>query len=118
MIGPEKIKLFKAIKIPELFPNLRNVRDIQTLWDTFKNIYELLWSAKNMDEQEIKDFKEKARDWITLFTSLYQTKNVTPYMHVLVAHVPKFLRDFGSFAIFSQQRLEKLNNDITKAYVL
>lgn len=116
MTGPEKLKLFKAIKIPELFPSLRNASDIQTLWDTFKKIYELLWSSKNMDEQEIKDFTEKAKNWITLFTLLYQTKNVTPYMHVLVAHVPKLLKDFGSLAKFSQQGLEKLNDDITKAY--
>ena len=113
---PEKLKLFKAIKIPELFPSLRNARDIQTRWDKFKKIYELLWSSKNMDEQEIKDFKERTTNWITLCTSLYQTKNVTPYMHVLIAHVPKLLRDVGSLAKFSQQGLEKLNDDITKAY--
>ena len=34
-------------------------------------------------------------------------------MHVLVAHVPKFLRDIGSLTEFSQQGLEKL---ITKDY--
>ena len=82
----------------------------------FKNIYELLWSNKNMDEQEIKDFTKKTTSWITLFKSLYQTKNVTPYMHVLVAHVPKLLRDVGSLAKFSQQGVEKLNDDITKDY--
>ena len=37
-------------------------------------------------------------------------------MHVLVAHVPKFLRDVGSLGKFSQQGLEKLNDGITKAY--
>ena len=47
------------------------------------------------DEQEIGS-------WITLFTSLYQTKNVTPYMHVLVVNVPKLLRDIGSLAKSSQ----------------
>ena len=116
LTGPEKLKLFKAIKIPELFPRLINANDIQILWDTFKQMYELLWSSKNMDEQEIKGFTKKATSWITLFTSIYQTKNVTPYMHVLVAHVPQLLKDFGSLAKFSQQGLEKLNDEITKAY--
>ena len=36
-------------------------------------------------------------------------------MHVLVAHIPTFLRDVGSLAKFSQQGLEKLN-DLTKDY--
>ena len=70
-----------------------------------------------MNEQEIKNFMKEATSWVTLFTSLYQTKDVTPYMHVLVAHVPKLLRDVGSLAKFSQQGLEKLNDDITKDYV-
>ena len=37
-------------------------------------------------------------------------------MHILVAHVPKFLKDIGSLAPYSQQGLEKLNDDITKDY--
>ena len=37
-------------------------------------------------------------------------------MHVLVAHIPKFLTDIGNLSEISQQGLEKLNDDITKAY--
>ena len=82
------------------------MQEIFKHFGTSSKKYELLWSSKNMDEQEIKEFTEKTTNWITLFTSLYQTKNVTPYMHVLIAHVPKLLRDFGSLANFSQQGLE------------
>ena len=49
-----------------------------------------------MSEMEIKDFTKRATDWMTLFTSVYQTKNVTPYMHVLVAHLPTFIKDHNS----------------------
>ena len=31
LTGPKKLKLFKSIKIPDLFPSLTNARDIQTL---------------------------------------------------------------------------------------
>jgi len=37
-------------------------------------------------------------------------------MHILVAHMPKFLKDIGSLALFSQQGHKKLNNDIIKVY--
>ena len=37
-------------------------------------------------------------------------------MHILVAHIPKFLKDIGSLAPYSQQGLDKLNDDITKDY--
>ena len=68
------------------------------------------------NELEIKDFTSKVESWITLFTTLYQTRHVTPYIHVLVAHITKFLRDQCSLSKFSQQGFEKLNDDITKAY--
>ena len=116
LTGPEKLKLFKSIKIPELFPSLQEVQKIQQLWEEFKKIYVILWCNKKLDDIEIKDFTTKVKSWMTLFTSVYQTRNVTPYMHVLVAHIPQFLRDIGSLAVFSQQGLEKLNDDITKDY--
>ena len=68
-----------------------------------------------MDEQEIKDFMEKATSWITLFTSLYQTKNVAPGLYACIGGTCNKVFK-GSLAKFSQQGLEKLNNDITKAY--
>ena len=116
LTGPEKLRLFKAIKIVELFPELKNADKIQELWNDFKSIYDTLWSDKIMSEMEIKDFTKRATAWITLFTSMYQTKNVTPYMHVLVAHLPKLMKDHGNIRMFSQQGLEKLNDDITKDY--
>ena len=53
---------------------------------------------------------------MSLFTSVYQTENVTPYLHVLVSHMPEFLKLYGSISPFSQQGLEKLNDNITKSY--
>ena len=116
LTGPEKLKLFASIKIPELFPNLKNADKVQKLWDNFKAIYKIVWSNKKLDEKELKDFTTKVTAWLTLFISLYQTRHVTPYMHALVAHIPKFLKDIGSLAPYSQQGLEKLNDDITKDY--
>jgi len=116
LTGSEKVKLFRAIKIQELFPYLPNAEKVQQLWDTLQDIYQILWSFKRLDKNEIKDFIMKIKAWINLFINTYQTCHVTPYMHVLVAHIPTFLEKFGSLAIFSQQGLEKLNDDITKAY--
>ena len=86
---------------------------VEQLWDILQDIYQILWSFKKLDKNYIKDFIMKIKGWINLFTNTYQTCHVTPYMHVLVA---TFLEKFGSLAIFSQQGLEKLNDDITKAY--
>ena len=116
LTGPEKVQLFKCIKIPELFPKLPSAHKVQQLWENLQNIYKILWSPKTLNKTEIKEFTKKARSWIELFTDTYQTRHVTPYMHVLVAHIPTCLEKFGSLAIYSQQGLEKLNDEITKAY--
>ena len=41
---------------------------------------------------------------------------MTPYIHLLVSHIPEFLEVYGTISYFSQQGLEKLNDDITKDY--
>ena len=48
-------------------------------------------------------------DWMSLFIS----KNVTPYMHILVVHFPTIMKDHG---MFSQKGLELNDDDITKDY--
>ena len=51
----------------------------------------------------------QAKEWVRYFTSLgdryegYQLKNVTPYMHCLVYHVPDMMRRYGSLKKFSCQ---------------
>jgi len=51
---------------------------------------------------------------LKIFLSIYQTKNVTPYIHLLACHIPEFLKRYGTIAPFSQQDVEKLNDLITK----
>ena len=69
-----------------------------------------------MTSQDVHDFRIKINEWLAKFLSVYQTKNVTPYIHVLTCHIPEFLTKYGTIAPFSQQGLEKLNDIITKHY--
>ena len=65
----------------------------------------------------------KAQEWVNLFLSLrencqgYKKANVTPYMHLMVYHIPKFLQTFKSLKIFTGQGVEK-NNDLARNIVL
>ena len=56
------------------------------------------------------------KKWMSLFVTVYQIKHVTTYMHLLVSHIPQFLKMHGTLAPFSQQGLMKLNDDLTKDY--
>ena len=54
----------------------------------------------------------QAKNWIRLFLSLekdcegFQRKNVTPYMHALVYHVPIMIEKFGNIKKFSGQGIQ------------
>lgn len=106
MTGPEKIRLFKSIDIPGLFPELQTKDQLKKLWSDFFHLTEEL-SQVDCNAIEIES---QAKAWVRLFTSVYQTKDVTPYMHALAMHVPEFIRFYGNIVIFTQQGLEKLND--------
>ena len=109
---PRKLKLFSKINLPQMYhPDLPNAQKTQKIWKDFLFIYNLLCSV-NKGSQEIK---EEAKKWITLFLEVCQTKHVTPYMHTLIYHLPKFISLHGSLAPFSQG-LKRLNDTITKDY--
>lgn len=42
LMGPEKHIVFKNISLPDLFPNLPNVHCIQTIWDDFQKLCQVL----------------------------------------------------------------------------
>lgn len=102
LVGPEKMKVFSKLVIPELFPDFSQGDKVQKIWQDFMGIYNLLRSVHT----EKEEIKESVKRWLNLFLDVYQTKHVTSYIHEL----------YGSLAPFSQQRLERLNDCITKDY--
>ena len=116
--GPDKLKIIKALKVPDLFPltSQEKTQRIQLLWDSFMAL------IKDMDELDIGntgkilDFNQNAKKWVTKYISLYPTKDVTPYMHIMAYHVSETIHMHGSLSQFTQQGLEKLNDHITKWY--
>jgi len=92
---------------------LPNGKEIQALWNDFYK----LTNHHSKVESDPDDFAKNAKDWVNMFTSIYQKKDVTPYMHALVYHVPEFLKLYnGDLTMFNQQRLKKLNDVITQHF--
>ena len=113
LTGPEKQRLFNTINIPELFPELPNNVVINKLWKDFLTL------SKRIQEEDTvpEDFKVGAQSWVSLYLTLYQTKNVTPYIHAFAMHVWEFIKLYGSLEPYSQQGLEKLNDLTTLHYL-
>lgn len=72
--------------------------------------------GKELSSDTIEDFEHRTRQWGRDFIRVYQTKNVTPYIHALMNHVGQFMRIHGCILAFTQQGLEKLNDIMTKNF--
>lgn len=110
LTGPEKIKLFKHIDLPEFFPNLPNVHKIHHLWMGFWRLITVLKGECDSVQLQL-DIKE----WVRKFLELYQTKNITPYVHAFACHVPEFVSHYGNITKFTQG-LEKFDQTFPKEY--
>ena len=73
----------------------------------------LLMNTKKPDSDVLKT---EAQAWVTAYLTVYQTKNITPYIHTFTMHVHEFIRLYRSLQLYSQA-LERLNNLTTLHYM-
>ena len=66
-------------------------------------------SEINKEECDAEKISRETKSWVALFTSTYQSKDVTPYIHTFRMHVPKFIKLYGSllYIIPSHSRVWK-----------
>ena len=124
LMGEEKKKLLRRLpsKLAErdaLHPNSKNT--VIEIWQKF----EALYAVVNHEYSDLNAVLSAgvftlANEWVKLFITLegkrkgYETKRVTPYMHCLVYHVPRLIKEQLGIKKFSAQGMEKLN-DIAKS---
>lgn len=123
LMGDDKKKLLKNLP-PKLQGVIRTESEetVKQLWEEFSVIYATV-TCKSPSQEMIDNYFSKAQAWINLFISLrdkstgYKKVNITPYMHIMVYHVPQFLQAFKSVKLFTGQGVEK-NNDVARSTVL
>ena len=82
---------------------------LKSTWCLRKGILQKL----TISSAEADKFETEAKAWVTYFTSIYQSKNVTPYIHIMAIHIPEFIHKSTNLAQFNQQGMEKLNDQTT-----
>jgi ubiquinone/menaquinone biosynthesis C-methylase UbiE len=105
--------VFSNIDIAVLFPDLQTRVQLQELWKEFFALMKELGKS----ECSRTDVDRHCKGWVRSFTSVYQKKDVTPYMHAFAMHISEFLKLHGNISMFSQQGLEKLNDITTSACI-
>ena len=64
----------------------------------------------------------QVKQWVALFLSMgnhvvgYDNARITPYLHILVYHVPQFLEDQIPVKFFTGQGIEKINDIARSIY--
>lgn len=98
-----------------------NKTKVIELWVAFGKLYSTL-SEWNPPLDKIEFFFEESKKWINEFLDLgrslegYDSKCITPYMHILVYHVPQLMKMYGGIKQFTGQGVEKTNDDIKLIY--
>ena len=68
-------------------------------------------------------FFTQAKEWISDFlmpngkSEGYERRRITPYMHIMVTHIPKFLEMYKTVKIFTGQGVER-NNDMARGVIV
>ena len=98
LTGPEKLKLFKAIKIHDVLGQQadQNTVKIQHLWDEMLALNQLYSRRpEELTVELIDEFAQRSREWGRSFIGVYHTASVTPYIHALMNHVSEFMKLHG-----------------------
>ena len=86
------------------------------IWSSFLNLYRFV-TLEIHKFSNIEDIFEKYKGRVNDFLALGSLgrkdfDSVTPNMHCLAYHVPFFTKKYGKLLRFSEQGVEKINDDI------
>ena len=123
LLGNDKKKLLKFLPNKLRMAIQEDSADIVIkIWQDFNELYQIITQV-NPTTQDIQDYFVRAKNWVQLFLSLagkrkgYDRARVTPYMHAMVYHIPKFLTNYQTVKVFTGQGVER-NNDVARSTVL
>lgn len=121
LMGPDKLKVIENFNLNIMLPPIR-AKKVQKVWLGFCELYQRL----GQDMLTGNMFRNKAHEWLDMFLTpsqtipgtntidkeLYTPSDITPYIHVLVYHVPEFLDIHSRWRLgaFSCQLVEKKNH--------
>lgn len=124
LIGDDKKKLLRHFPRHEntinIFQDKQLGKQVIDVWMGFSELYNIITSWT--PSQNAATIHLKAVSFIKSFLLLngkmkgFGRCRVTPYMHILVAHVPHFLKMHKSIKIITAQGVEK--NDVAQSTVL
>ncbi len=127
LTGVDKKKLLKNLPAKLLahsFPCFHEDTRIQiaNLWADFEVLYSDYINSPKVTTDNCTKFHGLAKQWINDFISVgtrregYSKADISPYMHIMVYHLPYLMALHSSLKPFTGQGLEKVNDDLKLIY--
>ena len=116
--GPEQLRILNNTSIAKLLPFFSDEKKtrLQEIWDGFSKLMKNLNMLKKGDVESSDKINSNAEFWLEDFVCIYPTKEATTYMHLLVCHIGEMVCTHGNLSNFTEQGLEKLNDNVSKWY--
>jgi hypothetical protein len=116
----ERLKILEGFKQKSIVEVL-GLRNNNTLIYHFilVRFYELYLDAKKDYTNEFFDKETSSKElkkWLEGFLTVIDRKNLTPYIHTFVFHVPEFIERYRNINLYNCQALEKLNSNTKNNY--
>lgn len=113
--GPQRLELLEKTSLSTFIPDHPQLDKFEFVWSEFLCLYRLTQKASSTGDAA--ELKSRAKKWVTSYaTEIFLAKDITPYMHLLVYHMPEFITKYGPITPFAQQRFELLNHHLTRLY--
>ncbi|CAF1333682.1 unnamed protein product [Didymodactylos carnosus] len=116
--GPMHLRFTSTLPLDIIMQDKHRAQKMMAL---IKDIFELLkrskLDVKKSEEAEyITQLSKDAKRWGSRYSLLFGVDEVTPYVHVLSAHIGEFYRIFQNLNKFTLQEVEELNDLMTQDY--
>lgn len=70
-----------------------------------------MYSKNDFSEKvfNLEWYEKYSKEWLNSYLTINQRKKITPYIHMLIYHIPELAIKFKKLNLYSTQALEKLN---------
>jgi len=108
--------------------NEEKIKKIKFIWNSFYELFQAVsyyhiqpnFALTSFDGNKLffpkQQIGTKLRLWLKFFLTVYQSKSVTPYMHIFSIHVAEMLLLHNDISSFNGQGIEALNKKVLRSY--
>ncbi len=111
LLWAEKWPLCEKIDVIALLGDSPKAHCIQKLFNYLSWHNQMLRKRSLWTDEEIELFDAEAKDFMSVFLSIFLTRHVTPYMHLYANHISELLYRHRTLYSFLQEPIE-LNNHV------